>query len=338
MHDEDRKRMARRARIGQVYLQVQAWFDREALREVLRADSGQTEDIALDWLAKAGKRFRPFLVACMHLALRAESEDAPIPESIQRLAVAVECIHKGSLIYDDIQDADEQRYGEPAIHTVHGVPVALTSALLLLGWGYRLIGECGEFSPTTARMLHLAYQGHCELCHGQGGELCWMRDPHPLSAQEVLDIFRWKTAPSFDVVFRLPLIYHGSDDALHRSLEQFAGIVGVAYQVQDDLQDFHGRGDVDDIESHRPSIVLAYAHELATGAARERIATAWCGAGGEPPEVIRTLVREVGAVDSARDTLGELKAEAGAILAAIDNADLRDLLQQVMETILGVEG
>jgi len=43
--------------------------------------------------------------------------------------VAVECFHKASLIHDDIEDNDAQRYGEKTLHEEHGVAVALNVAL-----------------------------------------------------------------------------------------------------------------------------------------------------------------------------------------------------------------
>ena len=50
-----------------------------------------------------------------------------------------------------------------------------------------------------AAMLRIAARGHRTLCLGQGAELCWTRDPQPMSSLDVLRIFRQKTAPAFDV-------------------------------------------------------------------------------------------------------------------------------------------
>ncbi len=327
---------ARRARIGAVYREVQTWFTTEALVETLAIGDSETEAIALEWLAKAGKRFRPFLVASLHLALRDEDLSAPVAEDVRLLAVALECIHKGSLIYDDIQDGDACRYGDATVHSVHGMPVALTAALLLLGWGYRLIGRCHCPPDCVAEMLTLAYQAHCDLCLGQGGELCWMRAPKALLPEEVLDLFRLKTAPSFDVVFRLPLIYHRRRD-LDDMMQRFSITVGTAYQVQDDLHDFHGNGDVDDIAARRPSIVMAYAHQMTTGSVHQQVAEGWFGDRLLPRSEWRQIIADCGAVAAAEAALTGLKDEARTILSSCDNPLLRDLLVQVMETILGVD-
>jgi geranylgeranyl pyrophosphate synthase len=316
-----------------VYEQVHTWFVTDSLRAVLRAGDSDTERIAMDWLAKAGKRYRPFLAACMFIAFRQDAS-APLPDSIRNVALAVECIHKASLIYDDIQDEDAVRYGQPTVHRVHGVPVALTASLLLLGLGYRLLAECDLPAQQRAEMLVLAAEGHCSLCLGQGEELLWMRSPTPLSPKQVLDVFRHKTATSFEVVFRLPAICAGAAEDVHEALRAYSAHVGTAYQVQDDLEDFHGRGDVDDVQARRLSIVLAVAYERAEGAAKQAIREAWCGDGRAGPEELRRLIAELGAEQGARDILARCKRTALDALRPLDNMGLKILLCRVTDKIL----
>src|SRR5262249_37761467 len=97
---------------------VQSWFAPEALRSLLGPEEGETDRIARGWLARAGKRWRPFLTVCAWKALQQDPEAAP-PESLKKLALAVECFHKASLIHDDIEDDDAERYGESALHVEH---------------------------------------------------------------------------------------------------------------------------------------------------------------------------------------------------------------------------
>ena len=52
--------------------------------------------IAREWLAPSGKRWRPFLTACAYKALQ-DDPDAPLPDGLRKVAVAVECFHKASL-------------------------------------------------------------------------------------------------------------------------------------------------------------------------------------------------------------------------------------------------
>ncbi len=95
---------------------VQSWFKKPSLAEILGEPADETARIAQDWLAKAGKRWRPYLAACTYMALQSDRHDAP-PEAspdLKHLAVAIECFHKASLIHDDIEDGDQERYGSKA--------------------------------------------------------------------------------------------------------------------------------------------------------------------------------------------------------------------------------
>jgi len=191
--------------------QVQSWFTTEALDEALGPPTSETQRIARDWLARSGKRWRPLLAVCAFKALQGAG-DAPLPKEIHRLALAIECFHKASLIHDDIEDGDDHRYGQLTLHNEYGLPVALNVGDFLVGEGYRLIAESGRPAGERAEMLLAAARGHRDLTIGQGSELCWARKPLPLSVDAVIDIFRRKTSPAFEVALRLGAIAAGAGD------------------------------------------------------------------------------------------------------------------------------
>src|SRR5262245_10452672 len=164
----------RRLDLDALRSEVETWFTTEALDSLLGASDGDADRIARGWLAADGKRWRPFLTACAFKALQ-DDPSAPLPEPLRRAAVAVECFHKASLVHDDIEDADEERYGRDALHVEHGIPVALNAGDLLVGEGYRLLASCGASPEICAQLVQIAAAGHRELCLGQGQELAWMR-------------------------------------------------------------------------------------------------------------------------------------------------------------------
>jgi geranylgeranyl pyrophosphate synthase len=256
--------------------EVDTWFASASLEQIMGAPEGTTEQIARQWLERAGKRWRPFLSVAAFQALRNEP-GAPLPEDIRKIAVAVECFHKASLIHDDIEDNDKQRYGEKTLHEEFGVPVALNVGDLLIGEGYRLLAECQALAAQKAAMLHVASQGQRQLCRGQGAELTWARQPEPLSVPQVLDIFRRKTAPAFEVALRVGAIYAGLDkhDQVGQALGAYSEALGIAYQIRDDLSDLGVQGENTDLLELRPSLLLAIAHERAEGEEKNVLASVW---------------------------------------------------------------
>ena len=323
----------RRLDVEALRAEVRGWFEPAALGEVLGEPGGRTEQLARDWLTAGGKRWRPILAACAFQALRRDAEQ-PLPGSLHRLAVAVECFHKASLAHDDIEDGDERRYGRKTLHAAHGVPVALNVGDFLLGEGYRLIGAIGCSAEQRGQMLRVAAAGHRGLSLGQGAELCWRADPGPLTPEEVLDIFRRKTAPAFDVALRLGAICAGADGEVTDVLGRYSEHLGIAYQIRDDIGDLLGGDGRGDAEAMRPSVVLALAYAHAQGAAKALLRDLWCGrvdlgdpaAAGEVAATVAVLEAEA----AARDLLNAHRQQAVHALTALDNPSLKGLLRRVL--------
>ncbi|HSW00608.1 MAG TPA: polyprenyl synthetase family protein [Sedimentisphaerales bacterium] len=249
-----------RFNLDALHRQVNEWFSREAIAQAIAPRASRTEQVALDWMAKAGKRWRPFLAVCAYSALSGD-HSLMREADLRKVAIAVECFHKASLIHDDIEDGDAERYGERTLHAEHGVPIALNVGDLLLGEGYRLLAEVDVPDAQKVRLLRAAAQGHRSLCLGQGSELAWMRAPRPLPVAEVLDIFRMKTAPAFEVALSLGAILANCDEQVHAALARYSESLGIAYQIRDDLDDLRSPAREDLFNGKRPSILPALAQE-----------------------------------------------------------------------------
>jgi len=314
--------------------EVDSWFTPDSLAEIMGAPEGETEAIAQEWLCRAGKRWRPFLTVAAFEATR-ESVGGELPEDLKRIAIAVECFHKASLIHDDIEDEDAERYGEKTLHEEHGVPVALNVGDLLIGEGYRLIGNSEVPTEQRAEMLLAATNGQRQLCRGQGAELCWTRDPQPMKVKEVLEIFRLKTAPAFEVALRLGAIYAGRHAEYSDVLGKYSEALGIAYQIRDDLDDLGADEEATDIEGLRPSILLAVSQERARGDAKPIIESLWKRApiNGANRETIESLYRELKAAEKSRALLESYKEAAIHSLADVENPNLKGLLRRVIGKI-----
>ena len=321
---------------------VESWFAPAALDEIFGGPpEGETETLARGELIRAGKRWRPFLTVCVHQALQ-DDPHAPPPDALRKVAVAVECFHKASLVHDDIEDGDARRYGEPTLHASHGVPAALNVGDLLVGEGYRLLAE-SEFAPEVrARMMAIAARGHRTLCLGQGEELAWARSPRPLSSQQVLQIFRQKTAPAFGVALELGAACAAAEAEVFDKLRAYSDALGIAYQIRDDLDDFEPSDDApDDVAALRPSLPLAVGYEQAKSEpeVRARLEAAWRreqAAGGRSDE-IRELLERFDAADRSRRLMEGYKEEAIRCLPGLTNPSLKGLLRRVVGKIFSVE-
>jgi geranylgeranyl diphosphate synthase type II len=326
----------RRLDLDALRTEVESWFEPASLERLLGQADGPADQIARAWLARAGKRWRPFLTACAYKAFQ-DDPAAPLPDALKQIAIAVECFHKASLVHDDIEDDDATRYGTEALHVEHGVPVALNAGDLLIGEGYRLLAGCDAPASVRTAMVRIAAQGHRQLCLGQGAELEWVRHPGVLASADVLEVFRRKTSPAFAVALRLGAAYAGAPDEVHATLERYSDALGVAYQIRDDLADLDGDEAPDDVQALRPSLPLAVACERASGAARTCLQRIWQRTASAGAGEVRRLVRDAGADDRCRTLLEMYKEQAIQALPDLQNASLKGLLRRVIGKIFRVE-
>ena len=326
----------RRLDLDALRAEVETWFAPAALDALLGPAEGHADRVARDWLAAAGKRWRPFLTACAYRALQDPAE--PLPESLRKAAVAVECFHKASLVHDDIEDADERRYGRDALHVEHGIPVALNAGDLLVGEGYRLLAGCGASPSVCAELVRIAAAGHRELCLGQGAELAWMRHPTPISADAVLEIFRRKTSPAFEVALGVGAALAGASAETHQVLRAYSEALGIAYQIRDDLEDLSANPESED-GFGAPSLLLALACDKAGASGRERVMTLWRDARSRRDQRVafRALIEELAVATRARALLEAYKEQAVRTLPALHNASLKGLLRRVVGKVFRVE-
>ncbi len=322
--------------------EVKTWFSRESLAELLGPASSRTEQLACDWLARAGKRWRPVLLTAAWQALSESDPIEEIPTHVRQLAVAVECFHKASLVHDDIEDNDAQRYGQATLHAAEGVPIALNVGDLLIGEGYRLIAQASQDSAVGRRgpeMLAVAAEGHRTLCLGQGDDLDWTRQPAPLELEEALDIVRRKTAPPFEVALKLGcLAADVHSPSLAAALHDYSQAVGIAYQVRDDLNDIHAPAGQDDLTARRPSVLLALAGQAAANddsadAQAIRAALREGDLGEAACRNIRNTLRQLDVESLARGLLDDCKQQALKAIAQLDRPALKALLRRLLGKI-----
>ena len=215
-------------RFDQIHQQVKEWFTADSLSQLLSPATDITTRASIDWMCSDGKRWRPFLLSAVYAAL---TNTTQMPQEVKLAAVAVECFHKASLVHDDIQDHDMERYGRPTVYAQYGEAIAINIGDHLLGEGYRLLAL-----TRNVELIRLSADAHIGLCRGQGEELAWQQS-EPTTLQFVLDLFRHKTVPAFEVALRMGLVCAGIEGELHDVLHQYSEALGIAYQLRDDLED-----------------------------------------------------------------------------------------------------
>ncbi len=307
---------------------VRRWFAPDALDALMGTGVAEAQRVGREWLMTGGKRWRPMLTAAVF-----ETAGGDI-ERIRPAAVAVECFHKASLIHDDIEDNDDERYGEPTVHRRYGVPAAINAGDYLIGEGYRLLASAEFAGDVRAEMTVAAARGHRELCLGQGEELAFCRRPSPVSEAAVLRIYEQKTAAAFEVAVLVGALAAGADAALCAQLSAFSRAVGTAYQIQDDIEDFRSvRGRAADMLAMRPTLFLAVACLSDNGDVRGALDAVWKGDAEGRLRLI-DAVQAAGLHTRVELLYAHYRHETERVVSGLQHTGLKRLLRRIMMKML----
>ncbi len=185
-------------------------------------------------LLAGGKRLRPMLVFAFCRACGGDWKTAA------PFAAAMEMIHTYSLIHDDLpcMDNDDFRRGRPTNHKVYGEGLAvlagdalLTDAFVMasrvqipnLGEAIAVLGECaGSFGMVGGQVLDI------------------LSESRALNEQEVIDIQSRKTGGLINAACALGVYAAGGSEEQLAAACRFAGALGMAFQIRDDMLDVIG--------------------------------------------------------------------------------------------------
>ena len=188
-------------------------------------------------LLAGGKRLRP--VFCFDFCRMCGADW----KKAAPFAAAVEMIHTYSLIHDDLpsMDNDDLRRGRPTNHKVFGEAMAILAGDALLTDAFAL-ASTAEVQSLSALRTAIGVLSECAGSLGMvGGQvLDIMSEERELTEQEVLDIQSRKTGALINAACVLGVIAAGGTEAQMEAAGKFAGLLGLAFQIRDDMLDVIG--------------------------------------------------------------------------------------------------
>jgi len=311
-----------------------------------------TEQIAHDFLAQGGKYARPFITLAAYDAMTGGKGVAPdgaqylehVPDPVRRVALSIETFHKASLVHDDIEDDDDFRYGEPALHRVLGLPAAVNVGDYMIGLGYHLVSRdmAALGAEVAGDILDRLADAHLRLSEGQGAELVWRdgRDKQLLPL-DALKIYALKTAPAFEAALFCGIRCAAPLGGLESPLKQFAKHLGIAFQILNDLKDWQGDADNKlssglDTLGGRPTLLWALALESLTPDHRQELLHLVESGSDPSARVARVeqLYHAAGVFGKAHQLVDKYRERAERIADEIEPESLRRLLYYLVDTVL----
>ena len=183
-----------------------------------------------------GKRIRPLLVYASAKAVEAKMEDA------DAAACAVELVHSFSLVHDDlpVMDDDDLRRGKPSVHKAYDEPTAVLVGDALQSLAFQCLSTQKSSLSESTKLAMVQILSEATGAEGMtGGQAMDLRaEQFPIDLSVLENMHQRKTGALIKASVKLGAICNPrvATNILGR-LERFADLIGLAFQVQDDVLD-----------------------------------------------------------------------------------------------------
>lgn len=187
-------------------------------------------------LERKGKLMRPILVLLVAKCYE------NVSDSTYHLASAVELLHQGSLIHDDVVDESDKRRGKKSANAVYDNKMAVLLGDYIVSMALRQITATANVKSVDALSTLIG-----TLSEGEITQLNAL-DETTLSEDLYFDIISKKTAILFSSCTSLSALLSGTSEQEINAFRQFGHVAGLCFQIMDDILDYH-----DSSETGKPS-------------------------------------------------------------------------------------
>jgi geranylgeranyl pyrophosphate synthase len=252
-------------------------------------------------------------------------------------ALAVELIHKSSVIRDDIVDGDESRSGQPALHVAYGTATAIAVSDLLWSLGLRRISDHDAEGREGGR-LRACTDVLFEMSFGQLEDVSPSLDS--LSVEARLKVEEQKTGTLSELSCRLGAMSGGGTAGEIAALARFGRSLGTAFQILNSVRNLRGeesgRRPGSDLRNRRETVLSAHVRDQASGP-DEALGDARAKSAELADAEVRTaraMLISAGAADFGEQLASAKMGDASASLEALMPTAAKEILDSLTRDVL----
>ena len=296
--------------------------------------TGELVEPARRMLQAGGKRLRPLLTIASAVASASDVTLAPLDHRVRRGAAAVELVHVGSLVHDDIMDEALSRRGVPTVNSVEGSNQALLVGDFLLA---RAGVEAAFVSADVAMSLAVTIS---DLCDGQSLEGLH-QGRVDRSVEDAIESIKGKTGALMRAACDIGALAVGRTD-LAEAFGSFGMNFGISFQLVDDLLDLLSTDELmgkpvnNDVRAGVYTVPMLLAVEEADPAGQQRLRGLMAAATNDRAAAteFRSAVLSGNAVTRTLLLVEEYNERARAALSTVAPSVTRDGLMEIPQRYL----
>ncbi|HOI68724.1 MAG: Geranylfarnesyl diphosphate synthase [Methanosaeta sp. PtaB.Bin087] len=268
-----------------------------------------------------GKRLRPSMLL---LAAEAVGGD---PAAVVPAAVSIELVHNFTLIHDDIMDNAETRRGRPAVHVKWDEAGAILAGDTLYSKAFEILTASAAQPEEMVASVKMLAKTCAAICEGQWLDMEFERRDEVTEA-EYLEMIEKKTGVLYGAAAWMGARLAAAPLEQAEGLERFGRLVGMAFQIQDDVLDLTAPAKVlgkprgGDLAEGKKTLIMI--HALAGGARIEIFGKK--NASSEDVEAALAALRASGSIDYARNKAVSLVEEGKRALSVLQESEAKTLL------------
>lgn len=269
-------------------------------------------------MSLGGKRIRPSLVLMSCDAFGGDVESAVAP------AIGLEMFHNFTLLHDDVMDKADIRRGKPTVHVKWNDNTAILSGDAMLTIATQYIAKAP--AAVMAQAMSLYNKTAMEIYEGQQYDMEF-EQRMDVTVDEYIDMIRLKTSVLLGCACKMGAIIAGASSEDAERIYRFGELVGLAFQLQDDLLDVYGdektfgKAIGGDILNNKKTFMLISALELAKGETYDEL-TAWINAENPDKQAkiagVTAIYTSTGVKRIAEERIASYTENALSILDEID--------------------
>ena len=299
----------------------------EKFKESMKSEVALLDKITHYIIKRKGKQMRP-----MFVFLTAKAINGEVKEASYTAASLIELSHTASLVHDDIVDDANERRGFFSVNALWKNKIAVLVGDFLLARGLMISVESNQY-----KLLEIVSNAVQEMAEG---ELLQIEKARKLDITEEIyfDIIRQKTASLIASCCAAGAASVTSDEALIAKMKKFGELVGLAFQIKDDIFDYGddkkiGKPTGNDIRERKMTLPLIYALNSSSKEDRRELIKIVKYHNEEQKYVKKAIAKVVaaGGVKYAYNKMIELKNQALLLIADLEDNEAKKALIGLVE-------
>ena len=182
----------------------------------------------LRYACEGGKRIRPLILVLSAECIRSKK----VEPDAYLAASAIELLHTESIIHDDIIDEENQRRGKPSFHVKYGYNSSILTADFVLGVILNISSKLKD-----PRIINELSNAATKMTEGEMMEIKLGKEMD-ITEDDYIKVLEFKTAALFEASAKIGAITGGGDEDQVHTMTYFGNLLGIAYQIHDDLIDW----------------------------------------------------------------------------------------------------